>query len=317
MPIGELSLPSWLGPGEPAGAPLLRGAQAGGIMRSSFLAARQQKMREAQMPLEEEEKRALIAGQYLNQRATQQNMQLTAIKIADALKNRDDEVASESALSTFGERIRRAKILGPNEPSAQQGVLDWAEQYRGLLTTPAGKSLWDDYMQSVDEDRKHAAQIATLKLGIDERAAGAAAMMQARNVQAFDMEQFKQQNRVLLETKREQFRRELATDPAASHVSEDQWVNRHLNSFVGPAPIGRDETIEQRGLKFAAAEKSLRDMYREAHATNAVPRAVTTPASAPATTKSLSRDQAIDFLRQAGGDKDKARKMARDAGYSF
>jgi hypothetical protein len=31
----------------------------------------------------------------------------------------------------------------------------------------------------------------------------------------------------------------------------------------------------------------------------------------------LTPDQAKDFLRQAGGDKDKARKLAKDAGYSF
>jgi hypothetical protein len=35
------------------------------------------------------------------------------------------------------------------------------------------------------------------------------------------------------------------------------------------------------------------------------------------TGKPLSREQATEFLRQADGDKDKARKLARDAGYTF
>ncbi len=37
----------------------------------------------------------------------------------------------------------------------------------------------------------------------------------------------------------------------------------------------------------------------------------------PPASKSLSREQAVEFLRQAGGDKAKARKLARDAGYTF
>lgn len=33
--------------------------------------------------------------------------------------------------------------------------------------------------------------------------------------------------------------------------------------------------------------------------------------------KTLSREKAADFLKQAGGDKDKARRLAREAGYTF
>lgn len=46
-----------------------------------------------------------------------------------------------------------------------------------------------------------------------------------------------------------------------------------------------------------------------------------TPASSgiqqPAQPQTLTRQQASEFLRQAGGDKNKARKLARDAGFSF
>ncbi len=198
MPIGELSLPAWLGPGEPAGAPMLRGAQTGGIISTNLINRRQQKMREQQVELDDQEKRALIAGQYLHQKAVSQDMQLQAIKIADLMKQKDDQVEAEGALSVFGERIRRAKILGPNEPTAQAGVVDWAERYRGLLTTPAGKALWTDYMKSVDEDRENASKLE----GIAERAAITAATTSNRNEQAFDIEDARQKNRVELEKMR-------------------------------------------------------------------------------------------------------------------
>jgi hypothetical protein len=235
-------------------------------------------MRESQMQLEEEEKRALIQGHYLQQRATQQNMQLQAIKIADAMKTQDDQVHAEAALSTFSDRIRRAKILGPNDPTAQAGVIDWAQQYRGLLTTPGGKALWEDYLNSVEEDRKHAMQIDTLKQGVDERAAIAAAQMQMRDQQAIDMETFRQQNRVALENMREKARNEIRVQPG---ITEDQWVNRHLNMFVGPMQF--DETIQKRGEKFGAAEQMLREAYRGAHSGTTAPSAISpAPASSPA-----------------------------------
>ena len=58
MPIGQLQYPEWIGKGEPAGAPLLRGAQAGAAIAGSFTQAynanQNRKLQERQLNIQEE-----------------------------------------------------------------------------------------------------------------------------------------------------------------------------------------------------------------------------------------------------------------------
>jgi hypothetical protein len=58
MPIGQLQYPEWIGKGEPAGAPLLRGAQAGAAIAGSFTqaynASQNRKFQERQLNIQEE-----------------------------------------------------------------------------------------------------------------------------------------------------------------------------------------------------------------------------------------------------------------------
>ena len=261
MALPELSLPPWMNAGEPAGAPFARGAQAGQAIASSFLRAREMRQQREQfqqtLELSRKEKEALITGQALRNKAVEQDMQLTAIKIADAMKVKNDAVAAEGALSTFGERIRRAKILGPNEPSAQRGVIEWAEQYRGLLTMPAGKALWEDYLNSVEEDRKNDARLEELRTGGDIRLDAAVAIAQARGTQAFDIEEYRQTNRVALEKMREQLRRDLSV--GTGRVTRAQFINRQLHGYAGTSVLG--ETDAEKQARYQSAAATLGGLY--------------------------------------------------------
>lgn len=176
MPIGELTLPSWLGPGEPAGAPLLRGAQAGSLIRSSFLAARQQKMRESQMQLEEEEKRALIQGHYLQRRATEQNMQMGALNIAAQMRKND---AAVNVTKGNVELARKMSTIDWTSPSDRASVWEIGKQYPELLETPEWNRIQQNFINSdraAVEAEKYKTQLELLqernKLLEDKSAAG-------------------------------------------------------------------------------------------------------------------------------------------------
>lgn len=145
MPIGELTLPNWMGPGEPAGAPLLRGAQAGSLIRSSFLAARQQKMRESQMQLEEEEKRALIQGHYLQNRANEQNMQMGALNIAAQMRKND---AAVNVTKGNVELARKMSTIDWTSPADRASVWEIGKQYPELLETPEWNRIQQNFINS-------------------------------------------------------------------------------------------------------------------------------------------------------------------------
>jgi len=61
-----------------------------------------------------------------------------------------------------------------------------------------------------------------------------------------------------------------------------------------------------------ALDTKIIDAAKSAAAAKSPPSQTSAPSS-----KSLTRESAAEFLQQAGGDKEKARKMARDAGFSF
>src|SRR5262245_62922675 len=92
MPLGELNLPSWLAapPIESAGTALARGAQAGSAISSSFMRAREQRLREQQFA----EERGMRALQ--EQRLSQQ---LAIGGLALAQQTHDLEQTKNMALS--------------------------------------------------------------------------------------------------------------------------------------------------------------------------------------------------------------------------
>lgn len=218
----------------------------------AFERAQDMKLKERELALQEQQAKMQMTEAIVRQKVADQTFKINALKIEDAIRLRDDEIAAQGALSTFGERIRRAKIIGPNEPTAQAGVIEWADKYRGLLTMPAGKALWDDYLQSIEDDRKHAMQLDTLKQTYEERLTLGVETAQARSAQTIALEAIRQANRIQLEELRSKLSNELKV--GATRVTRPQFITRELRTYAGDSVLGETETDKQKRFETAATE---------------------------------------------------------------
>src|SRR5262245_7715927 len=127
MPLGELNLPSWLAapPIESAGTALARGAQAGSAISSSFMRAREQRLREQQFA----EERGMRALQ--EQRLSQQ---LAIGGLALAQQTHDLEQTKNMALG----RAKLSQVMSTidwSSPADRAKVWGIGQQYPDLVPT--------------------------------------------------------------------------------------------------------------------------------------------------------------------------------------
>lgn len=255
----------------------------------SFMEARRQRLAERQHALEEQQQAMQQAESAIRRKVEEQTFQLNAIKITDAIRSRDDQVQAQGAFSVFADRIRRAQQLGASEPVAQKGVTDWLAENRGLLSLPAGKALWDDYLKSVDEDRRNKATIEAIRAR-GETQLGVAGL---RADQAIALEESKQENRVELARLEAELKNQLKV--GKTEVTRAQFINRQLRGYAGQSPFG-GETEAEKKARFDVAAETLGSLYdrvlREQQSTppTTIPKPAPSPTPAPASPYSTKED---------------------------
>ena len=126
---------------------------------------------------------------------------------------------------------------------------------------------------------------------------------------------------------------------ATTEAERNQIIRQSpaLQNYLNIRPVRPQEDVTQREAEFANEmvkgmlkdrdESTLSDEERQQlstyrgtiarYANNQANRFGINTASKPAEKQKLTREQAQDFLKQAGGDKQKARALATEAGYSF
>lgn len=208
----------------------------------------------------------------LRMKNMEQTNQLNALRLTDAIRSRDDAIAAEGSLTVFADRIRRAQLLGPSEAAGQRSVVEWVESHRGILTLPAGKAMWNDYLNSVEDDRRHKAQIDEIKTRGDVSLQTQAAM----GVRQEGVESQRQTGRMELAEFRSaetEERDRLKATLGVSHekgVSRQQFVTREL------------KTVLDRHTRMTEGEGI--DLLGKLYDEKLSPTGVTAPVAAPVTT---------------------------------
>jgi len=144
MPIGQLQYPEWIGKGEPAGAPLLRGAQAGAAIAGSFTQAynanQNRKLQERQLNIQEEHaklQRMQVGAELYMQSKTQRDQQEGEVEWAQwNAQYGEDPVAMMDApmpkTDYASKRAAGAKVAASQTTTALQYANDIKEWHTRL-----------------------------------------------------------------------------------------------------------------------------------------------------------------------------------------
>lgn len=167
MALPELNLPSWLNAGEPAGAPMLRGAQAGGIIANNFMQARAMKERAAaqkqDFALRERELTSRNSAMAIEAQLHAQKLATAQLQAVDMVATRERSLTAQGMLSEAGNLVGKAVIAPLDNPAAREAVYDVFARYPGLATIPQGKELWDTFQASEANAGDMQRQIAVAK----------------------------------------------------------------------------------------------------------------------------------------------------------
>lgn len=234
MALPELNVPSWLNAGEPAGAPMLRGAQAGGIIANNFMQARAMKERKA-----DREQQFELQSQAL-QIATAFKMQeklKMELAVAELYKERDLSLRDTANSPELLSKVTRAVASGiPDDPIFHKEIGGWLEKNMELVGQPkttAFLNMWEKAKAGQKEKElinlKHQNEILEIT---------------ARNTLITDritsVEEVRQQNREALARLNGSIRQEMIESRAKLHVGKvgvDAYVNRWLGTVMREAGV--------------------------------------------------------------------------------
>lgn len=167
MPLPELNIPSWINAGEPAGAPLLRGAQAGGIIANNFMQARAMKERSAanarDFALREKELNSRTSAMAIEAQLHSQQLASAQLQALDMAATRERTLEAQGMLAQAGDLVGKAIIAPIDDPKAREAVYGVFARYPGLVSIPQGKELWDTFQTSEANAGDMQRQIAVAK----------------------------------------------------------------------------------------------------------------------------------------------------------
>lgn len=200
----------------------------------------------------------------LQLKVAQQNLDKAQIELAEKIRTRDDAIAARGALTVFADRIRRAKVLGLDQPAGLKSVTDWLEGNRGLLLLPEGKDLWEDLLKSIEDDRRNKAQLEELRVRNESQLAVQSAMAERQ----VEVEGVRVAGRRTLEEFKAERREDLERLRVSLHISESgkvvtpsEFVNRHLNATLQLLPVTRDPAQSRQNI--STATQWLLDTYND------------------------------------------------------
>ena len=142
MPLPELSLPPWMNAGEPAGAPLLRGAQAGQAIASSFLAARQQKLREREQAVSEEQQQQMMP---LRMEALRMQQQAAGLELAEHKRKADAALQTKAGFALLADKMA---TIDWSDPADRASIWSIGAKYPDLLDSPEWNRIQQNFINS-------------------------------------------------------------------------------------------------------------------------------------------------------------------------
>lgn len=249
----ELTLPPWLGPGEPAGLPMARGVQAGSAIRSNFLRAREQRMQQEQFAVQMQARSEAAA---IENRLHQQQLALTKLKVAELVSSRDLALTGEASVAAFSDVVGRSIQAGPSDPKNMNVVLGFISRNRGVILNDAGDAIYKQWDTAVQKDRLHTERLAeiTARGDVALQTQGAMGVRQegveaTRAASRMTLEEFKADKREDL-TK---LRASLSVTESGGVVTPAKFVDRHLNTILSLMPYTTDPEQIRRNVGVASS----------------------------------------------------------------